>query len=301
MTLAARAFDDSGLVLQKEYVLRSYRIGTLFGFPIRVNLSFLLLLGVVLLWMGGLQGLWVVLLAFASVLVHELGHALTARHLGVSIAGIELHFFGGAAMMKDLPRTPGDEVVIAAAGPAVSFALAGLGHGLFALTGLPVFWLIGWINVFLGAFNLIPAFPSDGGRILRAVLARKQGLVRATDVAVKVGRVAAAGLGLYGLFSGQFQLILLAGVLWLMGGSERLVARLRGDHGAWRPDIYPAEPVVVPEVEYIPPTGRGASDPARAWWTGYRQQAEPDASPPRPPRSPVPGVGPRRVVMVWRL
>ena len=67
-----------------------------------------------------------------SVLVHELGHALVARHLGVPVAGIGLHFFGGAAQMVGLPRRPGDEIAIAAAGPAVSFALAGLGHGLAA-------------------------------------------------------------------------------------------------------------------------------------------------------------------------
>src|SRR3954471_12739833 len=107
-------------------MFRSYRLGTLLGFPIRVNASFLALLAVTLLWMGGLQGVAVVLMVMGSVLIHELGHAVVARHLGVPIGGIELHFFGGAAQMMDLPRRPADEIAVAAAGPAVSFALSGL-------------------------------------------------------------------------------------------------------------------------------------------------------------------------------
>ena len=92
---------------------RTYRVGRLLGFPIEVNPSFLLLLGLVLMFSGGLTGLYVVLLGFASVLLHELGHAVVARRLGVRIAGIELRFFGGAAKMIDAPRTPGDEIAIA--------------------------------------------------------------------------------------------------------------------------------------------------------------------------------------------
>jgi Zn-dependent protease len=236
----------------------SYRLGTLAGFPIRVNLSFLLLLGVVLLWMGGLQGLAIVLMAAGSVLLHELGHALMARHLGVPVAGIELHFFGGAAQMSDLPRRPGDEIAVAAAGPAVSFALAGLGHGLAALSVIPalasVFALFGTVNLILALFNLLPAFPSDGGRILRAWLARRRGLVGATDLAVKVGRVVCVALAVVGLATGSFQLVLIAGLLWLMGGAERTMARMRGDRGAWS-----GERPLITDVEYVPPapgTGR---------------------------------------------
>src|SRR5947207_15286444 len=113
----------------------SYRLGSVFGFPVRVNLSFLLLLGVILLWSGGLAGVAVAVLAFGSVLLHELGHALMARHLGVRVASIDLHFFGGAARMGDSSRSPGDEIAIAAAGPAVSFALGGLGYAAAAVTG----------------------------------------------------------------------------------------------------------------------------------------------------------------------
>jgi Zn-dependent protease len=229
----------------------SYRLGTVFGFPVRANLSFLLLLGAVFLWMGGLAGLAVTLLTFGSVLVHELGHALMARRLGVRVADIELHFFGGAARMTDQPRTANDEIAIAAAGPAVSFALAGVGLGLVTLTGVSAFGMLAWVNLLLGAFNLLPAFPSDGGRILRALLARKRGFIGATEVAVKVARVFSVALVVTGLALQSFQLVLVAVVLWMMASAERLAVRLRGTD-PWRPAVAP--------VEYIPPGGR---DPRR--------------------------------------
>ena len=108
-------------------MLRSFRIGTLFGFPIRVHFSFVLLLGAALLWTGGAGGVLFLAMIAASVIVHELGHALLARRLGVPIAGIGLHIFGGAAEMVGLPRRPDDEIAIAAAGPTVSFVAGGAG------------------------------------------------------------------------------------------------------------------------------------------------------------------------------
>src|SRR5688572_22296131 len=150
-------------------MFKRWKIGSLLGFPVEINFSFLLLLGAVFIWMGGVAGLIVVALAFGSVLLHELGHAVVARQLGVRVAGIELHFFGGAAKMIELPRTASHEVAIAAAGPAVSLVLAGLGLGLGALTGVGLITMIGWINLAIGLFNLIPALPMDGGRILRAL------------------------------------------------------------------------------------------------------------------------------------
>ena len=263
----------------------SFRLGTWFGFPFRVNLSFLLLLGVVLLWMGGLAGVALALMAAGSVLVHELGHALMARHLGVPVTGIELHFFGGAAQMADLPRRPGDEVAVAAAGPAVSFALAGLGHGLAAMTGWQVAALFGSVNLILALFNLLPAFPSDGGRILRAVLARRRGLVGATEIAVKVGRVVCVALAVAGLFW-SFQLVLIAVLLWMMGSAERLGARLRGDRGAWRGQ----------DRNNVRNNGRNGdrdADQARPLISGVEYFPPPTAQTQRPPRPPR--------VMVWRF
>jgi Zn-dependent protease len=211
-------------------MFRSYRIGSLFGFPIDVNLSFLFLLGFALLWWGGITGVFLVLIAFASVLLHELGHALMARHLGVTIAGIELYFFGGAAKMTSQPKTANDEVAIAAAGPAVSFALGGLGVVLGALTGFTFFQYLGWINIIIGTFNLIPALPMDGGRILRALLTRKMSFMRATRTSVMIARGFAILMGVYGLFTLQFFLVLLAGLLWFMGSAELRMAEVMDSH-----------------------------------------------------------------------
>jgi Zn-dependent protease len=221
-------------------MFKTWRIGRLFGFPIEIGLSFLILLGVVLVWMGGVAGLLVVGLAFGSVLLHELGHALVARYLGVPIAGIELNFFGGAAKMMDLPKTANNEIAIAAAGPAVSLALAGLGFGLGTVLGSGLLVLIGWINLVIAGFNLIPALPMDGGRILRALLTRRMDFVRATDVAVTVSRVAAIAFGVYGLAFGVFQLVLLAPFLWMLGTHERFVARQLAHRYAYDRDGYAA-------------------------------------------------------------
>jgi Zn-dependent protease len=233
-------------------MLPSYRLGTVLGVPIRLNLSFLLLLGAVFFWMGGLAGLAVALLGFGSVLVHELGHALVARRLGVRVSEIELQVFGGAAKMMDQPRLPGDELLIAAAGPAVSFVLAGLGYGLALVPGLELFALLGSVNLVLGAFNLIPAFPSDGGRILRALLARRHGLIRATELAVKVSRVVLVLLAVAGLFT-SFQLVLVAGVLWMMGSAERQAVRLQGEPPGWQGRAGRRAPQTVADVIYVPP------------------------------------------------
>ena len=207
-------------------MLKSWRLGSILGFPIDLNASFLLLLAVVFVAFGGLGGVLVVGLAFASVVLHELGHAAVARRLGVRVASIELGFFGGAARMEAMPRKPRHELAIAAAGPLVSLALGGAGLGLAALTHLPVLALIGWINLVIAGFNLIPALPMDGGRILRALLVPRLGYVRATDASVTVARAVAIAFAAYGLFGGSFQLLLLAPFLWMMGSRERMLARM---------------------------------------------------------------------------
>ncbi|HTJ44557.1 MAG TPA: site-2 protease family protein [Kofleriaceae bacterium] len=218
-------------------MFKRWRLGTLLGFPVEVNLSFLLMLGVVFLWLGGAAGLFVVGMAFGSVLLHELGHALVARSLGVPVSGIELHFFGGAAKMVAMPKKANHEVAIAAAGPAVSLMLAGLGLGLGFALHAPIVALFGWINLVIAGFNLIPALPMDGGRILRALLTRKMSFVRATDVSVKVARVVAVAFLIAGLM-GSVQLLLLAPILWVMGTQEQLLARhiesrYAYDHGGY--------------------------------------------------------------------
>ena len=130
--------------------------------------------------------------------------------------------------MTGQPKRAGDEIAIAAAGPAVSFALAGIGTLLAALTGAGFFSLFAWINLFIGAFNLIPALPMDGGRILRAALSNKMGFRRATELSITIARGFAIALGFFGLISFSIQLMLLAGVLWFLGSAELRNARLFG-------------------------------------------------------------------------
>lgn len=219
-------------------MLKSWRLGTAFGFPVEVNLSFVLLLALVFLAFGGLAGVVLVCLAFGSVVLHELGHALVARQLGVEVSGIELSFFGGAAKMVRLPKTANHELAIAAAGPAVSLALGGAGLGLAALTHVGLFAYLGWVNLVIAGFNMIPALPMDGGRILRALLTRKLDFVHATDVAVKVARVVAALFVVVGLAIGAYQLVVLAPFLWFMGTREQVLARMMADQYAYTRDGY---------------------------------------------------------------
>jgi Zn-dependent protease len=219
-------------------MMKSWRLGSILGFPVELNLSFVLLLGLVFVAFGGVMGVLLVSLVFASVVLHELGHALVARQLGVRVSGIELSFFGGAAKMVQLPRTATHELLIAAAGPAVSLMLGGAGLGLASLFHSPLLGWLGWTNLVLAGFNLIPALPMDGGRILRALLTRKMDFVRATDVAVKVARVVAVAFGLIGLTMGAYQLLVLAPFLWLMGSREQVLARMMADRYAYGRDGY---------------------------------------------------------------
>jgi Zn-dependent protease len=205
---------------------KSWRLGSILGFPVQLNASFLLLLAVVLFAFGGIVGVALTLLVFGSVLLHELGHALVARNLGVYIDSIELSFLGGAARMGNMPRRSSHEIMIAAAGPAVSLILGGLGLGLGTMLHSSLFAWIGYTNFIIAAFNLIPALPMDGGRILRAALARRMDFIRATDLSVTIARGVAIAFGVIGITTGPFQLLILAPFLWMMGTQERLVARM---------------------------------------------------------------------------
>jgi len=213
---------------------KAISIGRLLGFDVRLSWTFLLLVAVLVLSVssslrsfGGLAvAALFVCLFLASLVAHELGHAVAARELGVSIDHIEIHGFGGFAHMKSFPRTRRDEIVIAAAGPAVSLALA----AFFGIVGLiwagpmSLFLHIAVANLVLGAFNLLPALPMDGGRILRAALTPRFGYVGGTRVAVRVARVVAVGLALACLIAGNFFGVVLAIVIWILGTHELRVA-----------------------------------------------------------------------------
>src|SRR5262249_9086780 len=151
--------------------------------------------------------------------------------VGVRIAAIDLHFLGGAAQMIDTPRSPRDEIAIAVAGPAVSLALAGVGLGLGTALAWPFLATVGWINLVLGLFNLIPALPMDGGRVLRAAMLSRLGCLRAAAGAVAVSWVSVGLFAVGAIALGSLQLVLLAGLLWMMGSAERRNAYMT----TWRP------------------------------------------------------------------
>lgn len=178
---------------------------------------------------------------FACVLLHEFGHALAARMFGVDTKDIILTPIGGLARMVSMPRKPFHEFVITLAGPLVNLGLVGVSSVILVLMeksfylpkeigvgDLPIFLF--YINLFLFAFNLIPAFPMDGGRILRASLATFLGFSRATLVAGAIGQVLAVAFGVYGLLTLQYPLMIIGVFVFLMATTE--ISASREEHKA---------------------------------------------------------------------
>ena len=180
---------------------------------------------------------------FFCVLLHEFGHSLVAQRLGIQVPDITLLPIGGVARLASLPDKPVDEVKIALAGPAVNVVLAPVFYSAAFLlgseaSGLPsilaaqgslggALAYLGFLNIFLALFNMLPAFPMDGGRVLRGLLAVRLGAVRATDVAAGVGRAFALVFFLVGLLGGQIFLILIAVFVFFGAGGEAEQVRRR--------------------------------------------------------------------------
>ncbi|MDK2892452.1 MAG: hypothetical protein PWQ49_844 [Methanohalophilus sp.] len=219
------------------------------GIPILIHISFLIVLPLFALIFAsapvpyGFQDVQPVFLSyilsfittillFACVLLHELGHSYFAKRYGVKIQNITLFLIGGVSSMEEMPRNPSQEAKMAFAGPMVSFfigfVLFILNFGITLLVAsyadTPFYRLVGilaTINIGLGVFNLIPAFPMDGGRILRAWFARKMNYVRATHNAAGVGKFFALLMALAGLLSNPWNLwLLLIAVFVYMGASS---------------------------------------------------------------------------------
>jgi stage IV sporulation protein FB len=204
----------------------SVRLFSIRGIVIRVHLTFPLILVWAVLqfgplagqgWTGAIFGVVVMLLLFAIVVLHELGHSVAAQNYGVEVSEIVLLPIGGVARLKSIPQNPTQELVIAIAGPLVNFAIAVVMVLLNPLLGLggfqdpfrlmldlernalgAVYNYVFTANLFLAVFNLIPAFPMDGGRVLRALLASRMNYARATEIAVGVGQTLAWLIGLWG-------------------------------------------------------------------------------------------------------
>ena len=238
----------------------SFKLARLFGVDVKVHFTFLLLL--LLQGMSGyaraglpaaLQEVGLTVAIFACVVLHEYGHILTARQFGIQTRDVVLLPIGGVARLERLPERPREEFLIAIAGPAVNLAIAFLIGAYLALrggaplellrVGLPAmitgdpagFQLVTAsllnfllaINLFLLLFNLIPAYPMDGGRVLRSLLATRVGMLRATRLAAKVGQIIAMAAGVFGLVNQDFMLLLLALFVFFGAGAEAAAVETR--------------------------------------------------------------------------
>lgn len=214
-------------------------------------------------------------LLFASVTLHEFAHSVVARRRGIPVAGIVLLPIGGVSEMARLPDRPRDELAVAVAGPAASIAIgagllavaavSGVGAGPPALVAGPVVRRLGWTNLLLAGFNLLPAFPLDGGRVLRALLARRHGLEVATRVAATVGRRLAVALGVVGLLY-ETWLVFIAVFIYFGARAEELATMVHARIGRLH----------VADVAGDPPFVVDAATPARylgwlRWWLPARR------------------------------
>lgn len=215
----------------------SFPIARILGSEVRIHVTFLLFLVwiAVARWLVGgapaaAEGLILILAIFACVLAHEFGHALAARRYGIETPDITLLPIGGVARLARMPEKPGEEIVVALAGPAVNVAIAavlilfGARPGMESLgsiesPGAGLVTQLAALNLFLVVFNLIPAFPMDGGRVLRAVLTLSRGPVEATRIAARIGQALAFGLGFLGLL-GNPMLIFIAIFVYAAASAE---------------------------------------------------------------------------------
>ena len=223
----------------------SYRIATILGTEIRIHVTFVLLVAWYAFnaWSTGGRDAAVatavfVLLVFLCILLHEFGHILAARRYGIRTPEVLLSPIGGLARLERLPEEPRQELIVALAGPAVTLLIAlGLG-GWLQLTGQQqelrlltpgsghLVSDLFRVNVFLLVFNLIPAFPMDGGRVLRALLSRRMGPVRGTRIAARIGQLFAFILAMIGL-TGSPMLIIIAGFIYLAAEGEAQAVETR--------------------------------------------------------------------------
>lgn len=214
----------------------SFSIGSISGIRIRIHLTFALFL----IWIGAAfwneggmaamaNGLAYILLLFLCVVLHEFGHILTARRFGSQTLDVVLLPIGGVARMKSIPEKPSQELAVALAGPGVNLVIAAV---LFILLGsqtimqdvaqpaknVSLLSQLAVANIVLAVFNLVPAFPMDGGRALRAFLSYRMDRAAATKLATRIGHILAIGFGLFG-FVGGYPLLMLVALFVFMGAS----------------------------------------------------------------------------------
>ncbi|RAK09418.1 Zn-dependent protease [Halanaerobium saccharolyticum] len=233
----------------------SFTVGHLFGIPVKIHVSLLIILPF-FAWAFGsniiyltentdiarrqlllnpyLLGFIMAVILFISILLHELAHSLVARTKDVETTDITLMLFGGLANIEEISKDPKDEMKIAASGPLTSLAIGVISY--FVGTFAPNFILedlrlvivyTGQLNIFLAIFNLLPAFPSDGGRILRALIAQRTSFRRATEIASRVGKVFAWVFGIFGFISGNFLLVFIAFFIYIGASQEHQFSNIK--------------------------------------------------------------------------
>jgi Zn-dependent protease len=221
-------------------MFRSIRVARVLGVDVRIHITFVMFLAWIALAhltrggiMAAVQGLIFTLALFTCVLLHEFGHILAAKHFGILTSDVTLFPIGGVARLQRIPEKPSQELVVALAGPMVNVIIAAFlillvgSHAQFedlAEIDLPsgaLFAKLVSVNISLVLFNLIPAFPMDGGRVLRSVMAITMNYTRATLIAVRVGQFLAIGFGIIGLF-GSPMLIFIA--FFIYAGAQQEAA-----------------------------------------------------------------------------
>lgn len=218
----------------------SYRIARIWGIPIKIHISlpiFMVIYAIIVLQSGYsgmgnafqkvILSLLLMILFFASVAIHELAHSFVAIKKGCFVREITLLWIGGIAYIENIPMRPSDEIVMAVAGPLTSAVLGGLGLLLgislirynLHFPGI-IILAVGGLNMVLAVFNLLPAFPMDGGRVLRAMLTKRMGRLRATLIASRLGKLLALIMGIVGIVTNNINLILIAVFIYFAAGRE---------------------------------------------------------------------------------
>lgn len=266
----------------------SYQIGSIRGIPIRLHLTFLVIL-VFFIWAFAAQDIKIegygiiigfdgmdapevvkylfsittVVIFFSTLLFHELSHSIVAQGYGIKIKSITLFIIGGVAQMEDIPKEPRKEARISAAGPAFSLTIGILAYAIYDFFGpvnpargvfengtLIMLGIIAFYNIILGIFNLIPAFPMDGGRILRALLATRIPYIDATRKAVAMGKGFALAMGILGLFTFNPVLLLIAFFIYYGAAGEGEATTISVTlEGLKARDLMTG----LPDVIYVPP------------------------------------------------
>ncbi len=246
----------------------SWKIGQYSGIPVYLHWTFFFVPAVVAFMTlsngdgltGALKSVAFVLAIFGCVVLHEFGHALMARRFGVGTRDITLYPIGGVARLDRIPERPSHELLVALAGPAVNVVIAlalfvgmvvagGLGQPILQLTEDSFLVKLMVVNVALIVFNMLPAFPMDGGRVLRSILAMNMNYVRATDIAARIGQVCAVLLGIVGLFVFPNPMLIFIGAfVFFAARAEAYQARTRhaqnpfqSSHGPTPSTVQPAQ------------------------------------------------------------